>query len=92
MRPAAAPDASDGPAPDWPAGAAALRAAIEAAPEAVRAALARFDFRTATAAVWQIVEQANRYVEAAEPWHLARAERALATASPGTGLIRSWVP
>ena len=37
---------------------------------------AAFDFRTATAAVWEIVDEANRYVEQAEPWHLARAERA----------------
>ncbi len=63
-------------APDWPEDAAGLRAAIERAPAAVRAALSDFDFRAATAAVWQIVEQANRYVDATEPWHLARAERA----------------
>jgi methionyl-tRNA synthetase len=63
-------------APEWPADAAGLRAAIQRAPEAVRAALTDFDFRAATAAVWQIVEQANRYVDATEPWHLARAERA----------------
>ena len=74
--PAAASDAIAAPAPDWPADAAALRAALEAAPDAVRAALARYDFRTGAAAVWQIVGQANRYIEAAEPWHLARAERA----------------
>ncbi len=60
----------------WPADAAALRAAIERAPGAVRTALARFDFRTGAAAVWDIVEQANRYVEAAQPWQLARAEKA----------------
>jgi methionyl-tRNA synthetase len=61
---------------DWPAGAERLWTALEAAPAAVRAALAGFDFRAATAAVWRIVEEANRYVEAAQPWHLARAERA----------------
>jgi methionyl-tRNA synthetase len=70
-------------APDWPQDAADLRAAIERAPAAVRAALADFDFRAAAAAVWQIVEQANRYVDATQPWHLARAERAGdATAGP----------
>jgi methionyl-tRNA synthetase len=70
-------------APDWPQDAADLRAAIERTPAAVRAALADFDFRAATAAVWQIVEQANRYVDATQPWHLARAERAGdATAGP----------
>jgi methionyl-tRNA synthetase len=63
-------------APDWPQDAAALLAAIGQAPGAVRAALARFDFRAATAGVWAIVEAANRYVEVTEPWHLARAERA----------------
>jgi methionyl-tRNA synthetase len=39
------------------------------------AALAAFDFRGATAAIWEVVEEANRYVERAEPWRLARAER-----------------
>jgi methionyl-tRNA synthetase len=63
-------------APNWPEDAAALLAAIGQAPGAVRAALARFDFRAAAAAVWAIVEAANRYVEVTEPWHLARAERA----------------
>jgi methionyl-tRNA synthetase len=63
-------------APEWPADAGRLRGAIEAAPAAVRTALARFDFRSAAIAVWQIVEEANRYVEATAPWHLARAERA----------------
>jgi methionyl-tRNA synthetase len=47
----------------------------------VRTALARFDFRAAAAAVFEIVEEANRYVEVAEPWHLARAERAGDTAA-----------
>jgi methionyl-tRNA synthetase len=61
---------------DWPADSAALRAAVERAPGAVREALARFDFRAGVAAVWEIVEEANRYVESAQPWQLARAERA----------------
>jgi methionyl-tRNA synthetase len=68
--------AAPGAVPDWPADAAELRAAVERTPDAVRAALARFDFRAGAAAVWQIVEQANRYVDATQPWHLARAERA----------------
>jgi methionyl-tRNA synthetase len=63
-------------APEWPQDARDLRAAIERTPAAVTAALADFDFRAATAAVWRIVEEANRYVDATEPWHLARAERA----------------
>jgi methionyl-tRNA synthetase len=60
----------------WPADATALLTAIETVPELVREALSRFDFRAGALAVWQIVEQANRYVDATEPWHLARAERA----------------
>jgi methionyl-tRNA synthetase len=65
-----------GSAPRWPDDAAGLLAAIEQAPRSVASALARFDFRAATAGVWAIVESANRYVDATEPWHLARAERA----------------
>jgi methionyl-tRNA synthetase len=67
---------ADSPANDWPADAVALRATIERTPASVRAALARFDFRAGASAVWEIVEQSNRFVEITEPWHLARAERA----------------
>jgi methionyl-tRNA synthetase len=52
-----------------------LAAACQQAPERIAAALAAFDFRAATAAIWDVVEEANRYVELAEPWRLARAER-----------------
>src|SRR6266540_1351201 len=52
-----------------------LTAACQQAPGLIAAALDAFDFRTATAAVWTIVEEANRYVEHIRPWHLARAER-----------------
>ena len=63
-----------GPAgPAWPQDARALGAAIEQAPGTVRASLARFDLRAAAAGVWAIVEAANRYVDATEPWHLGRA-------------------
>jgi methionyl-tRNA synthetase len=85
---AAGPDrgaAGGAAAPAWPADAAALRQTIQRTPEAVRTALARFDFRAAAAAVFEIVEQANRYVEVAAPWHLARAERAGDTAVGDTG-------
>jgi methionyl-tRNA synthetase len=51
-----------------------LAAACDRAPERVATALAAFDFREATAAIWDVVEEANRYVELAEPWRLARAE------------------
>ncbi len=69
-------ESSAGALPDWPDDAAALREVIERTPAAVRTALARFDFRAAASAVFQIVEEANRYVEATEPWHLGRADRA----------------
>jgi methionyl-tRNA synthetase len=52
-----------------------LAAACDRAPEQVASALAAFDFRAATTAIWNVVEEANRYVELAEPWHLARAEK-----------------
>ncbi|MPZ67250.1 MAG: methionine--tRNA ligase [Pseudonocardiaceae bacterium] len=48
---------------------------IASAPATVDAAMERFDFRQATAAVWKIVEEANRYVVEAEPWNLAKAEK-----------------
>jgi methionyl-tRNA synthetase len=52
-----------------------LAAACDRSPERVATALAAFDFREAAAAIWDVVEEANRYVELAEPWHLARAEK-----------------
>lgn len=45
------------------------------APAQVDAALADFDFRRATGAVWTIVEEANRCIDATRPWELARAQR-----------------
>jgi methionyl-tRNA synthetase len=41
-------------------------------PEAVAQALADFDFRRAAAAVWSVVENANRYLDQVRPWELAR--------------------
>ncbi|WP_367128852.1 class I tRNA ligase family protein [Saccharothrix sp. HUAS TT1] len=52
-----------------------LTTACREAPDLVRAAVADFDLRRATAAVWRIVEEANRHVERTRPWELARAER-----------------
>src|SRR5215472_6243059 len=101
VRPCSRPDgtsrwlavASDGRAPGgdglalpWPADASGLLTAVECTPDAVRAALARFDFRAAAAAVFEIVEEANRYAETAAPWHLARAERT--NGAPGERLDR----
>ena len=58
-----------------PPGAEALAAARRLAPEQVDAALAVGDFRLATAAVWAIAAQANRFISQARPWRLADAER-----------------
>jgi methionyl-tRNA synthetase len=63
------------PARHAPAGRALAEARNKIA-ERAAAALEAFDFRRAIAAIWEVVEQANRYVERAEPWRLARAERA----------------
>jgi methionyl-tRNA synthetase len=56
-----------------------LAAACQDAAGQVGAALDGHDFRAATAAVWRIVDEANRYIELTQPWQLAKAER------PGTG-------
>jgi methionyl-tRNA synthetase len=53
----------------------ALIGSIEAAPAAIDAALAEFDFRRATAALWTVVDEANRYVAEIKPWVLAKAEQ-----------------
>jgi methionyl-tRNA synthetase len=65
------PPVSDGPAN----GAGELDQAIARAPGRVASALDDFDFRRATAAVWEIVDAANRYVNHVRPWELAAAER-----------------
>ncbi|AXI76467.1 methionine--tRNA ligase [Peterkaempfera bronchialis] len=60
----------DVPLPDCP-----VVRACRTAPDRVSAALDGFDLRRATAAVLGLVEEANRHIEAARPWELARAER-----------------
>jgi methionyl-tRNA synthetase len=45
------------------------------APASIDSALAVGDFRQATAAVWAIAAEANRYISQARPWLLAQAER-----------------
>jgi len=52
-----------------------LEAACRQAGERIGAGLAEFDFRQATAAVWAIADEANRYVNRVRPWELASAER-----------------
>jgi methionyl-tRNA synthetase len=65
------PSAGDRPAP---AG-RALTEVRQQTPQRTVSGLAAFDFRAATAAIWEVVEAANRYVDLVEPWRLARAER-----------------
>ncbi|MGJ6964369.1 methionine--tRNA ligase [Streptosporangium sp. G11] len=52
-----------------------LEAACRRAPDLVRSALDDFEFRRASAPVWAVVDEANRYVDHVRPWELARAER-----------------
>jgi methionyl-tRNA synthetase len=56
-------------------GGEALGAAIQQAGGLIAAALEEFDFRSATAAVWAIADEANRFINRVRPWELARAER-----------------
>ncbi|MEU0372192.1 methionine--tRNA ligase [Streptomyces sp. NPDC006283] len=52
-----------------------LARACEDSPLQIEAALEAYDFRRAAAAVWTIVEEANRCVDATRPWVHARAEK-----------------
>ncbi|WP_371783121.1 methionine--tRNA ligase [Streptosporangium subroseum] len=56
-------------------GSEGLRAACRQAPGLIHAALTAFEFRRATAAVWAVVDEANRYINHIRPWELAKAER-----------------
>jgi len=52
-----------------------LAAAVRQVHELVGTALEEFDFRRAATAVWAIADEANRFVNRARPWELAKAER-----------------
>jgi methionyl-tRNA synthetase len=52
----------------------ALHAVINRTPREIDNALARFDFRAATASLWQLVDEANRFVATTRPWELAKGE------------------
>lgn len=51
-----------------------LHATVQRTSREIDAALSSFDIRSATAALWSLVEEANRYVAATRPWELAKAE------------------
>jgi len=57
-----------------PPGGEDLDAALRQVGERIGAALGEFDFRQATAAVWAIADEANRFVNRVRPWELARAD------------------
>jgi methionyl-tRNA synthetase len=63
-----------GPGCGLPAG-QDLDLACRRARDLVGAALEEFDFRQATAAVWAIADEANRFVNRVRPWQLAKAEQ-----------------
>jgi methionyl-tRNA synthetase len=63
------------PTADGDPAAATLRQVRAVAEATIDAALANFDFRRAVEVVIRIGDEANRYVESARPWELARAER-----------------
>ncbi|MFI9504080.1 methionine--tRNA ligase [Nocardia sp. NPDC052566] len=48
-----------------------LRDAMREAPVHIESALADFDFRRATTALWNSVDGANRYINQVRPWELA---------------------
>jgi methionyl-tRNA synthetase len=56
--------------------AVSLQALCSELPSAIDEALAAFDLRAATAALWEVVGEANRFVSATQPWELAKAARA----------------
>jgi methionyl-tRNA synthetase len=82
----------DGNLPETPPSAPdteSLDAAVRNAPALVAAALEDFDYRRATEAVWQIADQANRYVNHVRPWDLAKAGDRAELAAVLTALLRA---
>jgi methionyl-tRNA synthetase len=55
--------------------AAWLRGLSSELPSAIDEALGAFDFRAATAALWEVVAETNRFVSATQPWEVAKAAR-----------------
>jgi methionyl-tRNA synthetase len=67
----ATPASIPAPLADVP-GTAELRAASAAALAAVQKAMGEFGFSRALAAIWEFIGAANRYVDASQPWALAK--------------------
>ena len=67
----------------------ALDAAVANAPGLIAAALEDFDFRRATEAAWAIADEANRYVNRARPWELAKSGDDAGLAAVLSGLLRA---
>jgi methionyl-tRNA synthetase len=55
--------------------AASLQALCAELPSGIDEALAGFDLRSAAAALWEVVSEANRFVSVTQPWELAKAAR-----------------
>ena len=72
-----------------PPDAAALDEAVANAHGLIAGALDDFDFRRATDAVWRIADEANRYVNRARPWELAKAGREAELAGVLSALLRA---
>lgn len=65
-----------------------LRELAQSLPQAVDAALDRYEFATALQAVWKLVARANKYIEDQAPWSLAKRARAgSAEAGAGAGAV-----
>ena len=67
----ATPASTPAPLADVP-GTIELRAASETALAGVRRAMEEFAFHRALAAIWELIGAANRYVDATQPWALAK--------------------
>ncbi len=52
-----------------------LKAVAEGIPAKVDAALDYFDFRAALTSIWALVTAANRYIDDAKPWEIAKAAK-----------------
>jgi methionyl-tRNA synthetase len=66
----------EGARPTPVAEAASLQGLCAALPSAIDEALAVFDLRSATDALWKVVAEGNRFVSATRPWELAKEARA----------------